>query len=61
MTGCNPTQVPMESRLKLSKNGSGEVVDATLYRSVVGSLRYLVNTIPDPAFSVGYVSRFMES
>jgi hypothetical protein len=31
-----------------------------MYRSLVGSLRYLVNTRPDIAFSVGYVSRFME-
>jgi hypothetical protein len=36
------------------------MVDATGYRSLVGSLRYLVNTRPDLAFSVGYVSRFME-
>lgn len=28
---------------------------------MVGSLRYLVNTRPDLAFSVGYVSRFMEA
>ncbi|XP_062202083.1 secreted RxLR effector protein 161-like [Phragmites australis] len=61
MEGCNTAQVPMESRLKLSKEGSGQPVDATLYRSVVGSLRYLVNTRPDLAFSVGYVSRFMEA
>ena len=32
----------------------------TLYRSIVGSLRYLVHTRPDIAFAVGYVSRFME-
>ncbi|CAA6674155.1 unnamed protein product [Spirodela intermedia] len=30
------------------------------YRSIVGSLRYLVNTRPDLAFAVGYVSRFLE-
>ena len=35
-------------------------VDATLYRSIVGGLRYLVHTRPDIAFAVGYVSRFME-
>ncbi|CAA7399994.1 unnamed protein product [Spirodela intermedia] len=29
-------------------------------RSIVGSLRYLVNTRPDLAFAVGYVSRFLE-
>ncbi|XP_072146532.1 secreted RxLR effector protein 161-like [Setaria viridis] len=36
------------------------MVDATVYRSIVGSLRYLVNTRPDLAFAVGYVSRFLE-
>jgi hypothetical protein len=30
------------------------------YRSLVGTLRYLVNTRPDLAYSVGYTSRFME-
>jgi hypothetical protein len=32
-----------------------------MYRSIVGSLRYLVHTRPDIAFAVGYVSRFMEA
>ena len=35
-------------------------VDATLYQSIIGGLRYLVHTRPDITFIVGYVSRFME-
>jgi hypothetical protein len=60
MEGCNSCSVPMESRLKLSKDSTAPPVDATMYRSVVGSLRYLVHTRPDIAYSVGFVSRFME-
>ena len=60
MKGCNPCQTPMVTRLKLSKKSEKPTVDATKYRSLVGSLRYLVHTRPDLAFSVGYVSRFME-
>ena len=61
MEDCNPSHVPMEPRLKLSKRSQAPAVDATEYRSVVGSLRYLVNTRPDLAYSVGVVSRFMEA
>jgi hypothetical protein len=49
----------MEHRLKLSKTSSEPLVDAMKYHSIVGSLKYLVNTRPDLAFSVGYVSRFL--
>ncbi|WVZ76853.1 hypothetical protein U9M48_024780, partial [Paspalum notatum var. saurae] len=52
LMGCNP--------FKLSKESSAPPVDSTEYRSLVGSLRYLVNTRLGLAFSVGYVSRFME-
>ena len=60
MEGCNPCHTPMEVRLKLSTRSTTPEVDATMYRSLVGSLRYLVHTRPDISFAVGYVSRFME-
>jgi hypothetical protein len=60
MSNCNPSNTPMEHRLKLSKESKSDAVDSTEYRSVVGSLRYLLHTRPDLNFSVGYVSRFME-
>ncbi|CAA7402086.1 unnamed protein product [Spirodela intermedia] len=50
----------MTTRLKLSKRSTEPLVDATVYRSIVGSLRYLVNTRPDLAFAIGYVSHFLE-
>jgi hypothetical protein len=56
MWGCNPCKTPMEPKIKLSKENASPLVDATFYRSLIGSLRYLVNTRPDLAFSVGYVN-----
>lgn len=61
MGDCNPCQIPMDARTKLSKVRKHPPVDVTLYRSLVGSLRYLVHTRPDIAYSVGFVSRFMEA
>jgi hypothetical protein len=50
----------MEERLKLSRDSTTEEVYATQYRRLVGSLRYLVHTRPNLAYSVGYVSRFLQ-
>ena len=60
MAKCKTCMTPMEERLKLMKDSTAAKVDATLYRSIVGGLRYLVHTRPDIAFVVGYLNRFME-
>ncbi|KAI3516558.1 hypothetical protein L1887_15477 [Cichorium endivia] len=60
MLECNPTKSPMEHKTKLTKDGDGDLVNPTEYRSIVGGLRYLTNTRPDLSFAVGVVSRFME-
>jgi hypothetical protein len=51
----------MEQRIQLQKVVDGAIIDATEYRSLIGSLRYLVNTRPDIAHVVGAVSRHMEA
>ena len=61
MTGCNAVDTPMEQNSKLLPGRPDMARDTTKFRSIVGSLRYLVNTRPDIAYSVGMVSRFMES
>lgn len=61
MSGCNHCHTPMECRLKLKKEDEAKAVDPSLYRSIIGSLRYLVHTRPDITHAVGIVSRFMAS
>ena len=60
MAECKPCVTPMEERLKPTKASTTTKVDATLYQSIIGGLRYLVHTRSDIAFAVGYVGRFME-
>ena len=56
MWNCNPSAIPMEARLKLYKRLEDEIVRPTKYRSIIGSLRYIVNIRPNLAYSVGVVS-----
>jgi hypothetical protein len=60
LTNCNPALTPIEERLKLNRDSTTEEVDATQYRRLVGSLHYLVQTQPDLAYSVDYVSRVLQ-
>ncbi|RDY05238.1 putative mitochondrial protein, partial [Mucuna pruriens] len=61
MFDCNPMNTPMEGSLKLSRFDSGEKEDPTLFKSLVGSLRYLTSTRLDIMYAVGVVCRFMEA
>jgi hypothetical protein len=52
MLECKSMYRPMETRLKLLVDTSLELVDATLYRQIIGSVMYLTNTRPDICFSL---------
>ena len=45
MTGCKEMATPMAYNLKLLSDASSESIDATMYRWMIGSLIYLMNTI----------------
>ena len=59
MSDCNASKMPMECRLKLNRDGEGLEVESTLFRRIIGCLRYLTLTQPDLIYSVSYLSRFM--
>ena len=59
MSDCKPMATPMATNEKLSKNDGKEKVDASIYRSLVGSLIYLTNTRPDIVHAVSIISRLM--
>ncbi|XP_050876685.1 uncharacterized mitochondrial protein AtMg00810-like [Lathyrus oleraceus] len=48
-----------ETNHKLDSDVEGDDVDATIFKHLVGLLRYLCNTIPVICYVVGMVSRFM--
>nr|GEV01806.1 ribonuclease H-like domain, reverse transcriptase, RNA-dependent DNA polymerase [Tanacetum cinerariifolium] len=60
MLESNDTKIPMDPGTKLVKAESGNSVDATYYRSLIGCLRYLLHTRPDLSYSVGILNRFMK-
>lgn len=61
MEGCNSVKNPVVPGHKLTRAGSGEAVDPTTFKQLVGSLRYLTVTRPDLIYSVNLISRYMEA
>lgn len=49
---------PMVTALKLSKNDESIEVNQTLYRTMIGKLKYIVNSRPDIELAIGIVVRF---
>lgn len=56
----NSTKMPIHPKEILNKDEEGMPVDSTNFKSMIGGLRYLVQTRPDLPYSAGIVSRFME-
>jgi hypothetical protein len=52
MEGCKPMDTPLPGNWRKEDATSGEVLDATIYRQLVDSLMYLVNTRPDICYVV---------
>jgi hypothetical protein len=59
MMDCKSMTTPMTTNPKLLCDTSSEIVDATLYRQMIGSLMYLTNTRPDICFVVNTLSQYM--
>ena len=51
----------MATNAKLTNDPSGESIDVTLYRSMIGCLLYLTASRPNIAFSVGVCYRFQSN
>nr|XP_017251133.1 PREDICTED: uncharacterized mitochondrial protein AtMg00810-like [Daucus carota subsp. sativus] len=60
MEECKPVSTPAEASIKLRIDSTRESVNPTLFKSLVGSLRYLTFTRPDIMYAVGLVCRYME-
>jgi hypothetical protein len=59
MEDCRLMSTPMITNLRKLNASEDELVDPTLYRQLIGSLMYLVNTRSDICFAVNTLSQFM--
>ena len=59
MQNCNSVAVPVEANLKIDNSESEQNVDATLYRQIIGCLRFICHRRPEISYGVGVISRFM--
>jgi hypothetical protein len=59
MEDCKPMSTPMVTNWRKLSAYESELVDATRYRQLVGSLMYLVNTRPNICFAVNTLSQYM--
>ncbi|GJZ15168.1 retrovirus-related pol polyprotein from transposon TNT 1-94 [Tanacetum coccineum] len=58
---CDPVDTPMVDRLKLDEDPLGIPVDQTRFRSMFGSLMYLIASRPDLVFVVCMCARYQAS
>lgn len=61
MVSCSLIHTSRESVVQLAKSENEKEIDATGFRKKVGCLRYLLHSRPDLSYSVGVMSRYMQS
>ncbi|KAH9714923.1 hypothetical protein KPL71_020828 [Citrus sinensis] len=65
MQDCKGSETPLSTGFKLERAVRGhlgqEFEDATLYRSIVGGLQYLILTRPDIAYAVHKLSQYLSA
>ena len=59
MMDCKAMTTTMASNMKLLSDASSEMVDATVYHQMIGSLMYLMNMRPNIFFVVNTLSQFL--
>jgi hypothetical protein len=59
MEDCKPMSKPMVTNWRKISVSESELVDATRYQQLVGSLMYLVNTRPNICFVVNNINHYM--
>jgi hypothetical protein len=59
MTECKSISNPSDTNVKLDECADEEGVDPTLFRQMIGSLRYLCNSRPNIVFGVELIDIFV--
>ncbi|XP_019445525.1 PREDICTED: uncharacterized protein LOC109349243 [Lupinus angustifolius] len=59
MQNCNPVLIPDEGSMQLDNSSNKRSVDATLFRQIVGCLRFVCHGRPELAYGAGVISRHM--
>jgi hypothetical protein len=59
MMDCRPMSTPLVTNWRKIDVSDSKTVDPTVYRQLIGSLMYLVNTRPDISFAINSLSQFM--
>ena len=58
MEDCKPVSTPMITGCKLCDDDGSADIDQRLYRSMIGSLLYLIASRPDIMLAIGLVARY---
>jgi hypothetical protein len=60
MTECNSVGTPITTEMKFTKEGDRKPIEPTIFKSLIGNLRYLIIIRLDIVYGVGLVSRYIE-